>query len=410
MSIASTCHPRERGDPSPDARLEMAPRGRGDDRDMVADVAPHPAARFAPAACPRLVVKIGSSLLVGAAGTLRRDWLASVAADVAARRALGQAVVVVTSGAIALGARRLGLAKGGRASLDDAQAAAAVGQIVLASAYAELLDAAGLQAAQILLTLGDLEDRRRYLNAAATLDRLLALGAVPVVNENDSVATAEIRFGDNDRLAARVAQAAQAGGVILLSDVDGLYTADPRRDAAAKLIPYVDDIDAVAGLAGGTVGVGTGGMAAKLAAARIAAAAGIALAIADGRGLSPLAAFAATGHGTVFVPTGGSGGRKAWLAARATVAGAVHIDAGAAAALAGGSSLLAAGVTRVEGRFDRGDVVAVVGPGGPVARGMVAYDAADTARIAGRRNEAHAAVLGYAPRAALIHRDQLVLV
>ena len=374
----------------------------------------HPAARFAPAACPRLVVKIGSSLLVSDSGEVRRDWLASIAADIADRRRAGQAVVVVTSGAIALGARRLGLGRGGRASLDDAQAAAATGQIVLASAYADLLGAVGCQAAQILLTLGDLEDRRRYLNVAATLDRLLALGAVPVVNENDSVATAEIRFGDNDRLAARVAQAAGAGGVILLSDVDGLYTADPRRDPAARLLTEVAAVDAaVEAMAGGTTkgsgGVGTGGMAAKVAAARIAAAAGIPLAVADGRGLHPLRTFAATGRGTVFAASQGAPARKAWLAARATVAGEVRIDAGAAAALAAGNSLLAAGVIGVDGRFERGDLVAVVGPAGPVARGLIAYDSVEAALIAGHRNDAQGALLGYVPRAALIHRDQLVL-
>ncbi len=374
-----------------------------------------PAARFAPAACARLVVKIGSSLLVDANGNVRREWLASVAADVAARRAAGQAIVIVTSGAIALGARRLGLAKGGRASLDDAQAAAATGQIVLAAAYADLLGAHGLQAAQILLTLDDLDDRRRYLNVAATLDRLLVLGAVPVVNENDSVATAEIRFGDNDRLAARVAPAAQAGGVILLSDVAGLYTADPRRDAGAHLLAEVATIDAaIEAMAGGTVtatagGVGTGGMAAKVAAAKLAVAAGIPLAVADGRGDHPLATFAARGIGTVFTAAAGAPARKAWLAGRAVVAGQIVVDAGAATALAEGRSLLAAGVTSVAGAFVRGDLVAVVGPGGPVARGLIAYDAAEAALIAGHRNDAHAAMLGYAPRAALIHRDQLVL-
>ncbi|MBV8970751.1 MAG: glutamate 5-kinase, partial [Sphingomonadaceae bacterium] len=302
-----------------------------------AAAAAHPATPFTPAACPRLVVKIGSSLLV-AGGEVRRGWLASVAADIADRRREGQAVVVVTSGAIALGARRLGLAKGGRASLDDAQAAAATGQIVLAAAYAELLEAHGLQAAQMLLTLGDLEDRRRYLNVAATLDRLLSLGAVPVVNENDSVATSEIRFGDNDRLAARVASAGAATGVILLSDVAGLYTADPRADPAARLIPQVTTIDAgIEAMAGGALGsakggVGTGGMAAKVAAARIATAAGIPLAIADGRGNHPLAAFADTGRGTVFAAAAAAPARKAWLVARATVAGRVSIDAGAARA------------------------------------------------------------------------------
>ncbi len=321
----------------------------------------------------------------------------------------GQAVVVVTSGAIALGARRLGLTKGGRASLDDAQAAAATGQIVLASAYAELLGQHGLQAAQILLTLGDLEDRRRYLNAAATLDRLLSLGVVPVVNENDSVATQEIRFGDNDRLAARVALAAGAGGVVLLSDVDGLYTVDPRTDASARLIAHVADLDAVAGMAGGTVrrrhrrhgGQGRRGADRR----RRGHPAGDRR---RARRPSPRD-FAATGHGTVFAAAAGARPRKAWLAARATVAGQVFVDGGAARALAGGSSLLAAGVTGIAGDFVRGDAVEVVGPLGAVARGLIAYDAAEAAAIAGARNEAQGAILGYAPRAALIHRDQLVL-
>ncbi|MGI4881496.1 MAG: glutamate 5-kinase [Janthinobacterium lividum] len=369
-------------------------------------------ARFAPANCPRLIVKIGSSLLVGDDGTVRRDWLAGVLADVAERRAAGQQVAIVTSGAIALGAQRLGLPKRGRASLEDAQAAAATGQIMLASCYAELLGRHDIQAAQILLTLGDLEDRRRYLNVAATLDRLLALGVVPVINENDSVATAEIRFGDNDRLAARAGQAAGAGAVILLSDIDGLYSGDPRRDPAAALIATVDaigpEIEIMASAESGS-GIGTGGMAAKIAAAKIALAAGIHLAIADGRVDRPLARFAATGHGTVFVAGPAARARKAWLAGRLTVAGRVFVDAGAVAALAAGRSLLAAGATRVEGRFERGDVVEVVGPAGAVARGLVAYDAADAAIIAGQRNDAHAGLLGYAPRSALIHRDHLVL-
>jgi glutamate 5-kinase len=368
--------------------------------------------RFAPAQCPRLIVKIGSSLLVGDDGAVRRDWLAGVLADIAERRAAGQQVVIVTSGAIALGAKRLGLAKRGRASLEDAQAAAATGQIMLASCYAELLGAHDIQAAQILLTLGDLEDRRRYLNVAATLDRLLTLGVVPVLNENDSVATAEIRFGDNDRLAARAGQAAGATGVILLSDIDGLYSGDPRRDPAAALIPTVEaidsDIEAMASGESGS-GIGTGGMAAKLAAAKIALAAGIHLAVVDGRVDRPLARFAATGRGTVFVAGPAARARKAWLAGRLTVAGRIMVDAGAVAALGAGRSLLAAGATTIEGRFDRGDVVEIVGPTGPVARGLVAYDAVDAARIVGQRNEAQGPLLGYAPRAALIHRDHLVL-
>jgi glutamate 5-kinase len=370
------------------------------------------AARFAPGVCARLVVKIGSSLLVDGAGTVRRDWLASVVADIAARRAAGQEVVVVSSGAIALGARRLKLDKGGRASLEDAQAAAAVGQVALSAVWEALLSEAGLTMAQVLLTLGDLEDRRRYLNVSATLDRLLTLGAVPVLNENDTVATSEIRFGDNDRLAARAAQAAGAGGVLLLSDVDGLYTAHPGRDPMAKLVPEVlkltPVIEAMASADSGS-GLGSGGMAAKLAAAKIAGSAGIHLAIADGRVAHPLQHFADTGRGTVFVAGEGSRARKAWLAGRLTVHGTLTLDAGAVAALQRGKSLLAAGVTAVEGRFARGDVVALAGPDGVIGRGLAGYDAGDAAMIRGLRNEAQAAVLGYAPRAALVHADHLVL-
>ncbi len=367
-------------------------------------------ARFAPAAAPRLVIKIGSSLLVGRDGAVRRDWLASVLADVAARRAAGQQVAIVSSGAIALGARRLELAKGGRASLEDAQAAAACGQIELARTYAELLGET--IAAQILLTLGDLEDRRRYLNVAATLDRLLNLGAVPVLNENDSVATQEIRFGDNDRLAARAAQATGASAVILLSDIDGLYTANPVYEASATLIPTVERLADIAGMADARSGsgLGSGGMAAKVEAARIAVKAGIHLAIVDGRGDHPLARFDATGHGTVFVAEGGARARKAWLAGRLTVAGRLTIDAGAVSALVQGKSLLAAGVTQVDGGFARGDAVEVASAGVVVARGLIAYDAAEARAIAGIRNDAQAAILGYAPRSAVIHRDHLVLV
>ena len=368
-------------------------------------------ARFAPGHCARLVVKIGSSLLVDD-GQVRRKWLAGVIDDIAARVSAGQQVAIVSSGAIALGAQRLGLAKGGRASLEDAQAAAATGQIALSHVYAELLGNRGLTAAQMLVTLDDLEDRRRFLNASATLDRLLSLGAVPVLNENDSVATEEIRFGDNDRLAARVAQAAGAGGVILLSDVDGLYTANPSNDATATLIDTVDTLnaatEAMADDSSGS-GLGSGGMVAQLQAARIATTAGVHLAIVNGRGDHPLARFDATGRGTVFTAAAGASAKKAWLAGRLTVRGHIHIDAGAAAALAGGKSLLAAGVTGVDGKFERGDPVQIVGPSGPLARGLAGYDSADAARILGTRNEAQAAILGYAPRAALVHRDHLVM-
>ncbi|HEU0067116.1 MAG TPA: glutamate 5-kinase, partial [Sphingomonas sp.] len=227
---------------------------------------------FAPATCARLIVKVGSALLVDPDGEVRSEWLAGLVADVAERVGQGQQVAIVSSGAIALGARRLKLAKGGRASLEDAQAAAATGQIALCRVWSELLGARGLPAAQMLVTLDDLEDRRRYLNAAATLGRLLGLGVVPVINENDSVATAEIRFGDNDRLAARVAQGAGAQGVILLSDVDGLYDADPHRNPDARHVPRVERIDTVAGMADASSasGMGSGGMVSKIAAARIA--------------------------------------------------------------------------------------------------------------------------------------------
>ena len=362
-------------------------------------------------AARRTVMKVGSSLLVDPQGRVRREWLASLVAELAERRAAGEQMVVVSSGAIALGARRLGLPKGGRASLEDAQAAAATGQIALAGVWAELLEAEGLVAAQLLLTLGDLEDRRRYLNASATIERLLALGVVPVINENDSVATAEIRFGDNDRLAARVAQAARADLVVLLSDVDGLYTADPGRDPDARRLAQIEAIDpaieAMAGAASSS-GMGSGGMASKVAAARIAMASGVDLTIVSGHLSSPLARVAA-GEGTRFVADRRARRRKAWLSGRATVAGSIIVDAGAAAALATGASLLPAGATAAMGDFKRGDVVDIAGPTGAIARGLSEYDADDARRILGCRSDAVAVILGHAPRAALVHRDHLVL-
>ena len=357
--------------------------------------------------CPRLVIKIGSALLVDADG-VRRHWLASLAAEVAERVRSGQQVAVVSSGAIALGARRLGLPKGGRASLEDAQAAAATGQIALAGTWAEVLAAEGLTAAQMLVTLDDLEDRRRYLNAAATLDRLLGLNVVPVINENDSVATEEIRFGDNDRLAARVGVACGAGGVVLLSDVDGLYDRNPALPGAVHL-PEVARIDAkVEAMAdtGSASGMGSGGMVSKLAAARIATQAGVALAIASGRVDRPLASDV---RHTLFHAAGRAGARRAWLAGRLAPRGTITVDAGAVRALRGGGSLLAAGATGAEGRFARGDLVSIEGPDGPVAHGLSEYDAADARRLLGRRTDEHAALLGHAPRAALVHRDHMVL-
>ena len=362
------------------------------------------------AACPRLVVKVGSSLLVGKDG-VRRDWLGGLVRELAAARARGQEVIVVSSGAIALGAATLGLDKGGRGSLADAQAAAAVGQIALSGLWAELLGAHGLIAAQLLLTLEDLEDRRRYLNATATLTRLLDAGAVPVINENDSVATQEIRFGDNDRLAARVAQAAGASAVLLLSDVDGLYDRNPAKPGA-KLLPEVRGVSAeVHAMASGgsSSGMGSGGMTSKLQAAEIAERAGIALAIGSGLVDAPLARVCGEEVGTLFLPLRKAAARKAWLGGRLRLKGSLMIDAGAMAALGKGSSLLAAGVTAVDGDFKRGDAVAIVGPDGVIAHGLAEYDAAECLKLLGRKNNEHAALLGYAPRSAVVHRDQMEL-
>lgn len=365
---------------------------------------------FSPSECPRLVVKVGSSLLVAEDGTVREQWLATLVANIAERQRAGQKIVLVSSGAIALGARRLGLKGGGRKSLDDAQAAAAAGQIALSQCWAELLGAQGLTAAQILVTLGDLEDRRRYLNAAATLDRLLRLDAIPLINENDSVATEEIRFGDNDRLAARIGQAARADGIILLSNVAGLYSADPKRDDAAELIRSVDTIDeTVTAMAEGASDMGSGGMTSKIQAARIAMAAGIPLAIASGEPDSPLRAFAETGRGTIFTADSAPSARESWMAGRLTATGSVAIDAGAAKALRDGNSLLPAGVTRVSGTFDRGDVVDIVDDSGTVlARGLAEYDSAAADHIKGRKTGELEAILGYAPRPALVHRNHMV--
>ena len=364
-----------------------------------------------PARCRRLVVKVGSALLVDAGGP-RRGWIAALAEEIAAARGRGQEVVIVSSGAIALGARTLGLEKGGRGSLADAQAAAAVGQIALSGLWAELLGAHGLTAAQLLLTLEDLEDRRRYLNAAATLGRLLDAGAVPVVNENDSVATEEIRFGDNDRLAARVAQAARASAVLLLSDVDGLYDRNPR-DPAARLLPVIRGVTAeIHAMADGDSGsgMGSGGMTSKLQAAEIAERAGIALVIGNGTKDRPMARVMDRGVGTLFLPKRRAAARKAWLGGRLRLRGTLAIDAGAAQALAGGASLLARGIAAVEGEFVRGDAVAIRSPDGAViAHGLSEYDAAECRRLIGRHSSEHEALLGYSPRSAIVHRDQLVL-
>ncbi len=369
---------------------------------------------FPPALIRRLVIKIGSALLVDPAGNVRIDWLRTLVADVAARTQAGQQIIIVSSGAIALGARRLKLPKGGRGSLEDAQAAAATGQIALSQCWASLLDERGITAAQMLVTLDDLENRRRYLNASATLERLMALHVVPVVNENDSVATAEIRFGDNDRLAARIGQAARADAVVLLSDVDGLYTANPHVDASAMLIETIDRIDArIAAMAtsGSASGMGSGGMTSKIEAARIATGAGAHLAIISGKVDAPLSRWTQGGKGSIFLAAQGKGARKGWLAGRLTVRGRIIVDAGAETALSKGNSLLPAGVAGVEGVFARGDVIDIVAQDGRViARGLIEYDSDAAAKIAGRRSEDIAALLGEMPRSVLVHRDHMAMV
>lgn len=363
------------------------------------------------AQCPLLVIKVGSALLVGKKG-VRREWLTGLVDEIAEARARGQQVIVVSSGAIALGATTLGLEKGGRGSLADAQAAAAVGQIALSGLWTDLLGSHGLTAAQMLLTLEDLEDRRRYLNVTATLNRLLDAGAVPVINENDSVATNEIRFGDNDRLAARVAQAAKASVVLLLSDIDGLYDRHPK-EAGAQMVPLVEgitpQIKAMAS-AESNSGMGSGGMVSKLQAAEIAELAGICLVIGNGQHDRPVARILEQGIGTLFLPRRKAGARKAWLGGRLRLKGSLVVDAGAAAALQRGSSLLAKGMTAVEGVFERGDPVAIVdGEGRVLAHGLSEYDASECAAITGLHSNEQADVLGYAPRSAVVHRDQMVL-
>jgi glutamate 5-kinase len=361
----------------------------------------------------RIVVKIGSALLVDAeAAAPRADWLDSVAADIAALRARGAEVIVVSSGAIALARRTLGLTRA-QLRLEEKQAAAAVGQIRLAQAWTTALSAHDLTAAQLLLTLEDTEDRRRYLNARATLTTLLGLGCIPVINENDSVATAEIRFGDNDRLAARVAGMLQADLLILLSDIDGLYTADPKRDPAARHIAEVVAITPEIEAMGGAPppGYSSGGMRTKLAAARIATDAGCTMAIALGRVAHPLRALAEGARCTRFLAAPeGRTARKRWIAGGLAPLGRLVVDAGAARALAAGRSLLPAGVRAVHGSFERGDPVLVESLGGALlARGLCAYAAEDAARIAGRQSDAIEAILGWRGRDELIHRDDLVL-
>ncbi|WP_371133781.1 glutamate 5-kinase [Phenylobacterium sp.] len=361
----------------------------------------------------RIVVKVGSALLVAADGTPDRAWLNALCLDLARLRARGQQVLIVSSGAVALGRRRLGLTR--RAlTLPEKQAAAAAGQSALMRAWEEALEPHGLSAAQILLTRDDTEVRRRWLNARATVDTLLELGVVPVVNENDTVVTEEIRYGDNDRLAARVAQMIGADALVLLSDIDGLYTADPRRDPAATHIPRLaqltPEIEAMAGGANAGAGVGTGGMATKLAAARIAQSAGCATLITLGSRAAPLGAVENGAKATIIEPAvTPSAAYKAWIAGSLSPSGTILVDEGAARALQAGKSLLAAGVRGIEGRFGKGDAVSVrLESGSEIGRGLTRYDAAEAERICGLRSDAIEGVLGYTS-GPVIHADDLAV-
>ena len=361
----------------------------------------------------RIVVKVGSALLVdSAAGALKRDWLKSLAADVAQLKQEKKEIIVVSSGAIALGRRALNL-KSGTLRLEESQAAAATGQVRLAQAYVDAFHVHDIAVAQILLTLEDTEERRRYLNARETLSTLLNLNAVPMINENDTVATAEIRYGDNDRLAARVASMMQADMLVLLSDIDGLYTANPQRDPNATHIPEVSAITPeIERMAEGPVsGFSKGGMESKIAAAKIATSAGAAVIIANGHLMHPLRAIDDAARTTLFLPRlSPAQAKKRWIAGGLSALGTIVIDAGAERALISGKSLLPAGVKSVSGNFERGDAVVVKSEDGrELARGLIAYNAQDAKQLVGRRTVDIEAVLGYRGRDELIHRDDMAL-
>ncbi len=361
----------------------------------------------------RVVIKVGSALLVDSqTGQLNRAWLETLASDVHALRMRGQDVLLVSSGAIALGRRQLGL-EPGKLKLEESQAAAAVGQIRLAHAWKDVLERHGHTVAQILLTFGDTEERRRYLNARSTLGTLLRLGAIAVINENDTVATSEIRYGDNDRLAARVAQMMSADCLVLLSDVDGLYTADPTRDPNAQFIPEIrritPEIERMAG--GASSAVGSGGMATKVAAAKIAVTAGCHMCVAAGREMHALRRIEEGARCSWFYPSATPATvRKQWIAGTLKPAGEVYVDAGAAQALRSGKSLLPAGVTRVLGSFERGDALVVRNAEGlEIARGLSAYSSVDMQRLQGRKSAEIETLLGFRGRDEVIHRDDLVI-
>ena len=359
----------------------------------------------------RIVVKIGSALLVEQ-GELKRAWLDALVSDVVSLAEAGAEMLIVSSGSIALGRGILGLPRG-PLKLEESQAAAAAGQIALAQAYADALGAHGRKAGQILLTLGDTEERRRYLNARATIGTLLKLGAVPIINENDSVATSEIRYGDNDRLAARVATMASADCLVLLSDIDGLYTAPPHQNPQAVFLPEVPritaEIEAMAGSAGSELS--RGGMKTKIDAGKIATAAGTSMVITSGKELNPLKRLDDGARGTWFpaLATPASA-RKAWIGGHLEPRGQIGLDAGAVRAMKSGKSLLPAGVTSVTGSFMRGDAVILLSPEGrTIGRGLIAYDADEAQLIAGRNSREIEAIVGYPGRAEMIHRDDLVL-
>ncbi|WP_429814834.1 glutamate 5-kinase [Ensifer sp. B1-9] len=360
----------------------------------------------------RVVIKIGSALLVDRATGLKKSWLDAMCADIAGLKAKGVEVLVVSSGAIALGRTVLKLPSGAL-KLEESQAAAAVGQIALARAWSESLSTDAIVAGQVLLTLGDTEERRRYLNARATISQLLKLGAVPIINENDTVATTEIRYGDNDRLAARVATMVGADLLVLLSDIDGLYTAPPHLDPNARFLETIAEITPeIEAMAGGAASeLSRGGMRTKIDAGKIATTAGCAMIIASGKPNHPLAAIEEGARSSWFAPSGSPvTARKTWIAGQLLPAGTLDVDAGAEEALRSGKSLLPAGVRAVTGSFSRGDTIAILGVSGrEIARGLAGYDADEARQIAGKKSAEIAVILGYAGRAAMVHRDDMVM-
>ena len=360
----------------------------------------------------RVVIKIGSALLVDRGSGIRKDWLDAICDDIAALKARGMDVLVVSSGAIALGRTVLDMPSGAL-KLEESQACAAVGQIALARHWSESLSRHQIVAGQVLLTLGDTEERRRYLNARATLNQLLKIGAVPIINENDTVATTEIRYGDNDRLAARVATMAGADLLVLLSDIDGLYTAPPHLDANALFLETIEEITpAIEAMAGGAASeLSRGGMRTKIDAGKIATSAGWVMIIASGKTKNPLAGIANGARHSWFAPSKSPvTARKTWIAGQLQPAGTLQVDNGAEGALRSGKSLLPAGVRSVSGAFHRGDTVSIVTTEGrEIARGLAGYDAEEARRICGRKSNEIVQILGYAGRAAMIHRDDLVM-